>query len=39
VLDFTVASATVEIDRIDSLALDFPTDRAFATMDLSKPMT
>lgn len=39
VLDFTVTDATVEIERLDSLALDFPTDHAFATMDLSKPIT
>jgi acetolactate decarboxylase len=39
VLDFTVAQATVEIDRVDSLALDLPADEAFATMDLSKPIT
>lgn len=39
VLDFTVASATIEVDRTDSLALDFPTDRAFATMDLSSAVT
>lgn len=38
VLDFTVAQATVEID-VDSLALDFPTDQAFATMDLSQAIT
>lgn len=39
VLDFTVADATVEIERLDSLVQDFPTDRAFNTMDLSTPIT
>jgi acetolactate decarboxylase len=39
VLDFIVTNATVEIERIDNLALGFPTDPAFAKVDLSKATT
>jgi acetolactate decarboxylase len=39
VLDFIVTNATVEIERIDNLALGFPTDPAFAKVDLSKAIT
>lgn len=39
VLDFIVTNATVEIERIDNLALGFPTDEAFAKIDLSKAIT
>jgi acetolactate decarboxylase len=37
VLDLVVDRATVTVDRVAGLALDLPTDAAFATMDLSKP--
>lgn len=39
VLDFIVTDATVEIELLDNLVLDFPKDRAFAEMDLSEPIT
>jgi acetolactate decarboxylase len=39
VLDFIVTNATVEFERIDNLVLGFPTDAAFAKIDLSKAIT
>jgi acetolactate decarboxylase len=35
VLDLVVEKATITFDRIDGLALDLPTDKAFAEMDLA----
>jgi acetolactate decarboxylase len=36
VLDLMVQKATLFFDRVDSLALDLPTDAAFSSMDLSR---
>jgi acetolactate decarboxylase len=36
VLDLMVQKATLFFDRVDSLALDLPTDAAFSSMDLSQ---
>jgi acetolactate decarboxylase len=36
VLDLMVQKATLTFDRVDSLALDLPTDAAFSSMDLSR---
>lgn len=38
-LDFTIASATIEIQRLSSIVVDTPTDGAFAALDLAAPVT